>query len=104
MTLRVTRARNFRQCRNFRASADENRGNCAPIDLARSLHTGRVMPNRKSRTPHPGALPEIQATGSSVTFRLEVAGVRHSPTLLLRCDPDGNVWASIEGPPPDAEA
>jgi hypothetical protein len=52
--------------------------------------------NRKLRTPHPGALPEIQATGSSLTFRLEVAGVRHSPVLLLRCDADGNVWASIE--------
>ena len=56
------------------------------------------MPHRKARTPHPGILPEILATGSSVTFRLEVAGVRRSPTLLLRCDADGEVWASIERP------
>jgi hypothetical protein len=51
---------------------------------------------RKRHDARPGALPEIHSAASGVTFRLEVLGVRNTPNLVLRCDTDGNVWASIE--------
>ena len=43
----------------------------------------------------PGPLPEIQAEGDSLTFRLTVHGIPAETQLVLRCDAGGNVWAAI---------
>jgi hypothetical protein len=53
------------------------------------------MTYRRSLDSHPGSLPEIRSVGSSVKFFIDVRTVRRSPRLVLRCDDDGNVWASI---------
>jgi hypothetical protein len=53
--------------------------------------------NRK-RLPideRPGRLPEIHTEGTSVTFGLPLDDFEGGLRLVLRCDPDGNVWASI---------
>jgi hypothetical protein len=55
-----------------------------------------------TRTPtdkRPGPLPEIRAEGDSVTFHLDIAGVTDDARLVIRCDADGNVWASAVGVP-----
>jgi hypothetical protein len=44
----------------------------------------------------PGSTPDIRADGDSVTFRLEIAGVNPGAKLVIRCDPDGTVWASMD--------
>jgi hypothetical protein len=51
----------------------------------------------KTLDQRPGPVPEILADGDSVTFHLDVANVEKGARLVLRCDPDGNVWASISG-------
>jgi hypothetical protein len=56
------------------------------------------MAYRRSLDSRPGSLPEIRSLGSSVKFLIEVRTVRDSPRLVLRCDDDGNVWASIATP------
>jgi hypothetical protein len=43
----------------------------------------------------PGRFPEIRTDGDSVTFKLALPGLDEQTRLVLRCDPDGNVWASI---------
>jgi hypothetical protein len=42
-----------------------------------------------------GTMPEIRADADGVTFHLEVAGVHKNARLIIRCDADGNVWASL---------
>jgi hypothetical protein len=44
----------------------------------------------------PGPLPEIRADGDNVTFALPLNEVEEGLRLMLRCDVDGNVWASIK--------
>ena len=44
----------------------------------------------------PGSTPEIRADGDTVTFRLEIAGVNAGAKLVIRCDADGTVWASMD--------
>jgi hypothetical protein len=39
-------------------------------------------------------MPKILAVGDSVTFHLDIAGVQSGARLIIRCDPDGTVWAS----------
>lgn len=53
------------------------------------------MRERKTLDGRPGPVPEILAEGDSVTFHIDVARVEKGARLVLRCDPDGNVWASI---------
>jgi hypothetical protein len=48
-----------------------------------------------------GALPEIRLQGDSVVFYLDIARAGGMSRLLLRCDTDGNVWASLNA---DGEA
>jgi hypothetical protein len=55
---------------------------------------------RKTFDQRPGSVPEIRADGDSVTFHFDIAGVDHHPRLIIRCDPDGTVQASIEHRPP----
>ncbi len=56
----------------------------------------RTMPTRKPVDKRPGPLPEIRADGNSVTFHLTIAGAQEGARLIIRCDPDGNVWASLD--------
>jgi hypothetical protein len=53
-----------------------------------------AMHTRKTLDRQPGCAPEIRAEGNSVTFRLQVLGVKGA-RLLIRCDPNGDVRASI---------
>ena len=48
-------------------------------------------------TAQSGALPEIRLEGESVVFYLDIATGRGTSRLVLRCDADGNVWASVDG-------
>lgn len=50
----------------------------------------------RSLSAQSGALPEIRLQGESVVFYLDIAIGRSTSRLLLRCDPDGNVWASLD--------
>jgi hypothetical protein len=53
------------------------------------------MPARKPLDRSPGAVPEIRPAGDGVIFLLDVAGTQPPGRLVLRCDAEGNVWASI---------
>jgi hypothetical protein len=43
-----------------------------------------------------GPVPDIQADGEDVVFRVGIAGVKGAALLIIRCDAAGNAWASIE--------
>ena len=51
----------------------------------------------------PGRVPEIRTDAGNVTFCLEVAGVDEAVRLVIRCDANGNVWASIANRAPRDE-
>jgi hypothetical protein len=40
-------------------------------------------------------LPTIRAEGDMITFHLDVQGLNESARLVIRCDAEGNAWASI---------
>ena len=42
-----------------------------------------------------GPVPEIRADGDSIVFYMHVTGVHQQLRLIIRCDGDGSVWASI---------
>jgi hypothetical protein len=50
----------------------------------------------RSTTAQSGRLPEIRLLGESVVFYIQVATGAGPSRLLLRCDPSGEVWASID--------
>jgi hypothetical protein len=53
----------------------------------------------KEPTPRPGRLPEVRVKVGEdwVSYRLRVAALRGATThLILRCAPDGEIYASIE--------
>jgi len=59
----------------------------------------------RKRTPideRPGPLPEIRAEGDSVTYALPLDRIAPGIRLVIRCNVDGSVWASI--PSEDAES
>jgi hypothetical protein len=37
----------------------------------------------------------IRADGDMVTFHLDVQGLNEAARLVIRCDAEGNAWASI---------
>jgi hypothetical protein len=41
----------------------------------------------------------IRADGNAVTFHLDVPGLTDASCLVIRCDADGNAWASIAAAP-----
>ena len=47
-------------------------------------------------TGQSGALPEIRLQGESVVFYLDIAAGRGNARLIIRCDADGQVWASLD--------
>ena len=54
------------------------------------------MASRRSLDHCPGPLPVIRTDGERVDFFLDIVGVQAGVHLVIRCDPDGRVWASIE--------
>jgi len=54
------------------------------------------MATRHSLDRQPGPVPEIRAVGDSVVFHIGVRDVANGARLVIRCSPDGSVWASIE--------
>jgi hypothetical protein len=64
--------------------------------LAASLQSGVTMATRRTLDGQRGTLPEIRPDGQGVKFLIDVEMLRQTPRLVLRCDSDGNVWASIE--------
>ena len=46
----------------------------------------------------PGALPDIRSEGDCVIYRMEVVGACPPLYLVIRCDRDGTVAASIAVP------
>ena len=55
------------------------------------------MAARKALDRRPGAMPEIQMEGDSVTFTFELADLA-SARLTVRCDGRGDVFAAIVEP------
>lgn len=49
----------------------------------------------RSLDDRPGSLPTIRAEGDMITFHLDVQGLNESARLVIRCDAEGNAWASI---------
>jgi hypothetical protein len=52
------------------------------------------MSDRKAVDQRPGPVPEIRAEGDSIVFHLSVP-TEHG-RIVIRCDPDGAVHASID--------
>ena len=50
---------------------------------------------RQAIDQRPGSMPDIRADAGSVIFILAPAQVPHHARLLIRCDPDGELWVSI---------
>ena len=44
-------------------------------------------------------MPDIRADGDRLTFHLAITGVGGHAKLILHCDPDGTVRASIDQAP-----
>jgi len=40
-------------------------------------------------------MPEIRAEGEAIAFHLAIGGVEGYAQLVIRCDPDGSVRASL---------
>ena len=53
------------------------------------------MAGRKTVDQRPGSMPDIRTDDGRVTFHLDIAGVRAGARLIIRCDGDGTVRASI---------
>jgi hypothetical protein len=47
----------------------------------------------------PGPLPEIRADGQTVWFSFQIQSAHEKTRLVIRCDADGNVSASIDPTP-----
>ena len=54
---------------------------------------------RRAHTDHqPGPLPDIRPSGTSVLFEFDGSSGDHGAHLVIRCDDDGEVFASIAQP------
>jgi hypothetical protein len=53
---------------------------------------------RREVDQRPGALPDIRSDGDSVVFQIAVTNGATTNRLIIRCDANGSVWASIESP------
>jgi hypothetical protein len=59
--------------------------------------TSEMKSERKTLDQRPGNVPEIRADGDAVYFYLDVR-TEHA-RLIIRCDPDGGVSASLASQP-----
>jgi hypothetical protein len=76
-------------------TAYKKRAGILSINDGREFAVERGMGPRRLLDRQAGQVPEIRVEGDSVTFCLEIAGTGKSRRLVLRCDADGNVWASV---------
>jgi hypothetical protein len=53
-------------------------------------------PNRTTPDQQPGTTPHIQNEAGSVTYRLRPDGTPLDSQLVIRCDPQGEIWVSIQ--------
>jgi hypothetical protein len=53
---------------------------------------------RREIDDHPGPLPQIRATGKSVTFEFDPGRGSEGARLVIRCDENGEVFAKITLP------
>jgi len=51
----------------------------------------------------PGALPDIHTDVRGITYVMAPSGAPRSKQLVIRCDADGEVWASIQAAPDVAQ-
>ena len=71
----------------------------AIIDMRRrGFKSPEAMRTKRAIATHCGPLPEIRLKGESVVFYLDIELATDTSRLVLRCDPDGNVWASVDEP------
>jgi capsid protein len=63
--------------------------------LARDLHRCTSMARQTAIDRNPGPLPQIRIDGRSVVFEFEEPHRKPQGRLVIRCDEDGNVLASI---------
>ena len=90
------------------ALAGERRHICAcgpggAWEMMRSVDRAAITADLAARLiadqfPHWADLPlrRVEPGGwDNVTFRLEIPGIQHGARLILRCDGEGNVWASL---------
>ena len=50
---------------------------------------------RETVDQRPGSVPDIRTDRGSITFVLAPARVPQNARLMIRCDPDGELWVSI---------
>jgi hypothetical protein len=60
-------------------------------------HPRRTGQEQRHEMTQSGALPEIRLEGDNVVFYIDIATASGAARLVLRCDEDGNVWASADG-------
>jgi len=53
------------------------------------------MLRRQQIDRQPGRLPDIRADDGSITFVIVPPGAPHHFQLVIRCDDNGEAWASI---------
>jgi hypothetical protein len=74
------------------------------VMLAAARETVPVMARRRSEVlddRHPGPVPDIRPAGDGLIWHCAVRGQRSA--VVLRANPDGEMWASIatpDGAPP----
>jgi hypothetical protein len=73
----------------------EKRAANSPMRDGREFAVKIGMGARRVLDRQAGQVPEIRVEGDNVTFCLNIAGTGKSRRLVLRCDADGNVWASV---------
>lgn len=59
------------------------------------LQPASEMARRTALEHRPGIMPDIGAEGDSVIFHLAISSVHSAARLVIRCDADGAVWASM---------
>ena len=58
------------------------------------------MPRQHAADRQPGAIPDIREDTRGVEYVMRLTIGRATEQLIIRCDPDGEVWISIT---PEAE-
>jgi hypothetical protein len=58
--------------------------------------TFTLVHRMKRRDGHRGNLPEIRTDQNTITFVLTIALKGKAPKLLLRCERNGEIYASID--------
>jgi hypothetical protein len=54
-----------------------------------------MVRTQQSIDRQPGGLPDIRSDNGGITFVMVPPGVPHHDRLVIRCDDNGEAWASI---------